>query len=67
MTTTPKPKRGRPPSLKLPQRISLTLPADVVLYLRIHWPSASEGVRELIAMHKRADAPYPTGKPLEVR
>jgi hypothetical protein len=49
---TNKPKRGRPASLVAAQRVSLTLPADVVLYLRKHWPSASEGVRALVAGHK---------------
>lgn len=49
---TNKPKRGRPASLVNVQRVSLTLPADVVLYLRKHWPSASEGVRALVAGHK---------------
>lgn len=48
---TNKPKRGRPASLVNVQRVSLTLPADVVLYLRKHWPSASEGVRALVASH----------------
>lgn len=51
---TNKPKRGRPASLVNVQRVSLTLPADVVLYLRKHWPSASEGVRALVAEHKKA-------------
>ena len=51
---TNKPKRGRPASLVAAQRVSLTLPADVVLYLRTHWPSASEGVRALVAAHKKA-------------
>ena len=49
---TNKPKRGRPTSLINIQRVSLTLPADVVLYLRKHWPTASEGVRFLVAGHK---------------
>lgn len=51
---TNSPKRGRPASLINAQRVSLTLPADVVLYLRKHWPSASEGVRSLVAGHKSA-------------
>jgi len=50
---TNKSKRGRPASLVAAQRVSLTLPADVVLYLRKHWPSASEGVRALVAEHKK--------------
>lgn len=50
MTTSP--KLGRPPELIDAVRISLTMPRADIAYLRKHFPSASEGVRSLIAGHK---------------